>query len=234
MEHAADRCSNSFTSSWGTLQWVALAALPLAHQPWRSAATRGTKCFARCSKQPHPFLRGERCTWVTNHPGSKASGSSTLKQANSFVGFSSNCWLAGHRSVGLLLPKESLIARSQCDCSGELDLPAQVPFWSGGSKLLVKTLWSFRSGNGTGATGLLPLKERSHWQHTLPAADLPIKQITKCCPWHKQTPLLCIQSSAQTELSRTLQNKFESNINVHLREKEEGKKKHLCATLSLK
>lgn len=33
-----------------------------------------------------------------------------------------NCWLALYRSVGLLSPKESLIARFQWDCSGELDL----------------------------------------------------------------------------------------------------------------
>lgn len=43
--------------------------------------------------------------------------------------------------------------------------------------------------------------------------------------------LLYIQSSAQTELRRTLQNKFQSNINEQPREEEEGKT-YVCNSFS--
>lgn len=154
------------------------------------------------------------------------SGCSTPKHANPLVGSASSKWLTS--TIQICRP---FVTKGILNCWISMRLLGWTRFVGSSPVFGVmgqNYLWrhfcgSCRGGRGTWVIGFLPLKGRSLWQYTLPAADLPIKQITKRCPWHKQTPLLYVQSSAQTELSRTSQNKFESNINVHRREKDEGK-----------
>lgn len=94
-------------------------------------------------------------------------------------------------------------------------------FWSSWSK--TQFCGSCRSGKGTGVIGFLPLKGRSLWQQTTSSRPARKANYKALSPWRKQTPLLYIQSSTQTELSRTLLSKFDWNINVCPREREEGK-----------
>lgn len=187
-----------------------------------NAALRCTMHSARHSKQLHPWLRGARSTGITTQ-GAPHWGT---RHANPFVAFASSKWLTCTIQIC-----RAFVTKGILNCWISTSLLGWTRF--GGSSPVFgvmgqNDLWrhfcgSCRGGRGPGVPGFLPLEGRSLWQYTLPAADLAIKQITKHCPWHKQTPLLYIQSSAQTELSRTLQNKFESNINVHPREKDEGK-----------
>lgn len=61
-----------------------------------------------------------------------------------------NRWLALHRSAGLLSPKESLIARFQWDCSGELDLSGSSPVWGVMGR---NYLWRHLCGSCRGGKG---------------------------------------------------------------------------------
>lgn len=220
MRHPAGRQMQpwSFTSFWGTLHWVALAAFPwlLGTQLW------GAQCIQHSTAQQAATSLVQESHISRDH----SSGCSSRRHANPFVGFASSKWLTCTIQI-----RGPFVTKGILNCWISMRLLGWTRFVSSSPGFGVmgqRDLWrhfcgSCRGGRGPGVTGFLPLKGRSLWQYTLPAADLPIKQITKHCPWHKQTPLLYIQSSAQTELSRTLQNKFESNINVHPREKDEGK-----------
>lgn len=188
------------------------------------------RCWDGSSEVHHAFSTAQQAA-TSPAQGSEIhrdhnSGCSTPRHANPFVALAWSKWLTC--TIRICRP---FVTKGILNCSISMRLLGWTRFVGSSPVFGVmgqSDLWrhfcgSCRGGRGPGVTGFLPLKGRSFWQYTLPAADLPIKQITKHCPGHKQTPLLYIQSSAQTELNRTLQNKFESNINVHPGEKDEGK-----------
>lgn len=149
-DNPAGRCSTE-ASPLPEVFWSGRPSQHLPRHPGDSEVLAW--CPTARSEHPHPTLGDAKVHGACKHPCSKASSHDAPHWSTRillWLSLKANRWLALHRSAGLLSPKESLIARFQWDCSGELDLSGSSPVWGVMGR---NYLWRHLCGSCRGGKG---------------------------------------------------------------------------------